>query len=368
MELVYYWINKDNCINEKGFCFSPEYSISMLKSKEEIYEVRLEKKKIINIFASEVISNLTVLVGDNGPGKSTFLRNILSINCYPLEKSCNEEYRKYTEEWNDNVISKEIQLFLKKEEATTPLEILRTHKIPEVNDEIIDNGFKELLEEAYIGNLSLDEYVLFISNCHYSRSCGLNLPKIDWEKVREGIRQQIKYLVKSDEKDNHFHRMIDDNSEEYFTEEEWSAYQIIKEFRDNDVWIYEKNQRLYIDLISSNLIRAFRDLGNKRYNKFSFEMESATIDAFKNATNANKNHFSGWFVGIWGQYSNSSEIDGQVTMMSLKKLRDDLNFIMQEYKEKNMNIAAMHTQNFIKKLDAIIKPENEDLQTRQVIQ
>lgn len=124
MELVYYWINKDICINEQGFCFSPECSISMLKSKEEIYEVRLEKKKIINIFASEVISNLTVLVGDNGSGKSTFLRNVLSINYYPLEKSCNEEYRKYTEEWNDNVISKEIQLFLKKEEALLHLKFL----------------------------------------------------------------------------------------------------------------------------------------------------------------------------------------------------------------------------------------------------
>lgn len=65
-------------------------------------------------------------------------------------------------------------------------------------------------------------------------------------------------------------------------------------------------------------------------------MESATINAFKNATNANKNHFSGWFVGIWGQYSNPSEIDEQVTMRSLKKLRDDLNFIRQEYKEKSM--------------------------------
>lgn len=257
---------------------------------------------------------------------------------------------------------------MKKEEATTPLEILRTHKIPEVNDEIINKVFKKLLTEVYAGNLSLDEYILFISKCHYARNYDLDLPEIDWERVRVGIRRQIKYLVQSDEKDNHFHRMIEDNSEEYFTEDEWSAYQIIKEFRDNDVWIYEKNQRLYIDLISSDLIRAFRDLSNKRYNKFSFEMESATIDAFKNATNANKNHFSGWFVGIWGQYSNSSEIDEQVTMRSLKKLRDDLNFIRQEYKEKNMNIAAMYTQNFIKKLDAIIKPENEDLQTRQVIQ
>ena len=55
-------------------------------------------------------------------------------------------------------------------------------------------------------------------------------------------------------------------------------------------------------------------------------------------------------------------------MMSLKKLRDDLNFMRQEYKEKCKNNSALHTQNFIKKLDAIIKPENEDLQTGQVIQ
>ena len=271
-------------------------------------------------------------------------------------------------EWNDDSISKEVQLFLKKEKAATPLEILRTHKIPEVNDEIIDNGFKELLVEAYAGNLSLDEYILFISNCCYSRSYNLDVPTIEWEKVREGIRRQIEHLVKSDEKDSHFHRMIGDDSKQYFTENEWLTYQIIKEFRDNDTLIYEKNQKLYIDLINSDLDVAFRDLSNKRYNKFSFEMESATINAFKNATNANKNHFSGWFVGIWGQYSNSSEINEQVTTMSLKKLRNDLNFIMQEYKEKNMNIAAAHTQNFIKKLEVIIKPENEDSLVEQVTQ
>lgn len=118
-------------------------------------------------------------------------------------------------------------------------------------------------------------------------------------------------------------------------------------------------------MISSDLNVAFRDLSNKRYNRFSLEMESATINAFKNADNMNKNHFSGWFVGIWGQYSNSPEIDGQVTTASLKKLRDDLNSVMQEYKEKSKNIAARHTQNFIEKLDAIIKPESEDTPVEQ---
>lgn len=268
-------------------------------------------------------------------------------------------------EWNDEVISKEIQLYLEKEKAVTPLEILRTHNLPEVDEEVIGKGFKDLLVEVYAGNLSLDEYILFLYNCCYSRIYDLDLPTIDWEKVRDGIRGQIKNLVKSDEKDSHFHRIIGDDSKEHFTEDEWSAYQIIKEFRDNDVWDYEKNQKLYIDLISSDLNVAFRDLSNKRYNRFSLEMESATINAFKNADNMNKNHFSGWFVGIWGQYSNSPEIDGQVTTASLKKLRDDLNSVMQEYKEKSKNIAARHTQNFIEKLDAIIKPESEDTPVEQ---
>ena len=263
-------------------------------------------------------------------------------------------------EWNEDVISKEIQLFLKKEKAATPLEILRTYNLPEVDEEIIDEGFKDLLIEVYAGNLSLDEYILFLYNCCYSRMYDFDLPTIDWEKVREGIRKQIKYLVESDEKDSHSHRMIGDDSKEHFTEDEWSAYQIIKEFRDNNVWIYEKNQKLYIDLISSDLNVAFIDLSNKRYNKFSLEMESATINAFKNANNTDKKYFSEWFVGIWGQYSNSPKINAQVTTVSLKKLRDDLNSVMWEYKERNKNIAAKHTQNFIEDLDAIIKTESED--------
>ena len=47
-------------------------------------------------------------------------------------------------EWNDEVISKEIQLYLEKEKAVTPLEILRTHNLPEVDEEVIDKGFKDL--------------------------------------------------------------------------------------------------------------------------------------------------------------------------------------------------------------------------------
>ena len=44
MELIYYWINKKKCIHEQGFCFSPEYNISMLKLEDESYELRISRK------------------------------------------------------------------------------------------------------------------------------------------------------------------------------------------------------------------------------------------------------------------------------------------------------------------------------------
>ncbi len=262
-------------------------------------------------------------------------------------------------EWNDEDITRQLQMLLEKEKAATPLEILKTHQLPEIEEDIIDNGVKELLNEVYAGKLSLDEYILFLENCSYAKIYGVNLPTIDWEKVRAGIREQIEKLVNSEENDSHSHRMIGDDSREYFTEDEWSTYQIIKEFRDNDIWIYEKNQKMYIELVCSDLNVAFKKLNNKRYNAFTLEMETATINSFKNANNMDKNHFSGWFVGIWGSYSSSPEVDEQVTTASLMKLKDDLNSVMQEYKDKNKNIAAKHTQNFIDRINAIIKSKSE---------
>ena len=45
MELIYYWINKKKCIHEQGFCFSPEYNISMRKPEPEKYELEISRNK-----------------------------------------------------------------------------------------------------------------------------------------------------------------------------------------------------------------------------------------------------------------------------------------------------------------------------------
>ena len=53
MELIYYWINKKKCIHEQGFCFSPEYNISMLKVEQGKYELKISRKKENNVFLSD---------------------------------------------------------------------------------------------------------------------------------------------------------------------------------------------------------------------------------------------------------------------------------------------------------------------------
>lgn len=60
MELIYYWINNHRCIHEQGFCFSPEYNISMDKSENGIYEVKMIMN-IINKNLNAYIGNLLMV-------------------------------------------------------------------------------------------------------------------------------------------------------------------------------------------------------------------------------------------------------------------------------------------------------------------
>lgn len=92
MELIYYWINEDNCIHEQGFNFSPEYNIVLSKDETGLYHLELFKTDCINVFSSNVISNITAVVGENGAGKSTLLKNLMRLNCFPMEKITKGNY------------------------------------------------------------------------------------------------------------------------------------------------------------------------------------------------------------------------------------------------------------------------------------
>ena len=92
----------------------------------------------------------------------------------------------------------EIESIRARNKAQTPYDILRLSRIMDVDEEIIENGFNELLEKSYGGELSLDEYVLLIENSAWARSFEYSLPeKIDWEKVKQGIEKRIGMIFRT---------------------------------------------------------------------------------------------------------------------------------------------------------------------------
>lgn len=138
MELIYYWINKKKCIHEQGFCFSPEYNISMLKVEQGKYELKISRKKENNMFSSDVISNITVLVGDNGAGKTTLLKELWSLRCYPFENEDREEYQEFNKNENEK---KRNLIILKKDDGQLYLYTNIYQKNIQIQGEIIKNIF-----------------------------------------------------------------------------------------------------------------------------------------------------------------------------------------------------------------------------------
>lgn len=98
--------------------------------------------------------------------------------------------------WDDDALTYEIGVIQAKKKAETASDIVRTHRIMDVEEEVIIEGFPQVVEMAYAGELSLDEYVYFIQNNCWGRYYKFELPvSVDWNKVQTGITSAIKNLL-----------------------------------------------------------------------------------------------------------------------------------------------------------------------------
>lgn len=98
--------------------------------------------------------------------------------------------------WDQDALKCEIEIIKECERAKTPADIVRTNRIIDIEEEIVYEGFPAVLEMAYTGRLSLDDYVQFIRNCCWARTYGFTLPVIiNWEDVKTGIKICINSLI-----------------------------------------------------------------------------------------------------------------------------------------------------------------------------
>lgn len=258
--------------------------------------------------------------------------------------------------WNEDAVLHEIEDVKKRQAAKKPCEIIRVNRIMDIDEDVIKEGFSEFLKNVYTGQLSLDDYILFVENSRWARYFDYNFPiTIDWNRVKNGVEKCIEAYKKALPDGQILYRIIGDmDKRDFFNDEEWSIYQLISDFASGDKLMFLKNRNLYIEKISRELSSALVLVQNKRYNVFDEEMAITTAQAFKNDNNYGKQVFVTYFKHIWMHNIQSHEMrieDGINGFKKLKGLLENLLDTIPKYK----TFEALHTKNFIQSIDEIIQ-------------
>lgn len=258
-------------------------------------------------------------------------------------------------EWNTQKLNGEINRIKEQERAVEPSEIVRTHRVVDIDEEVFSKGFPDVLNLAYNGNLTLYEYVSFIMNCYWARTYDLDIPNVDWTKVCEGINTQINHLIEQNIEDAHTRANINEENKEHFLPEEWGAYTLIRDFWENNKLTFNINKKLYLATISDDPSSAFIKCQNKCFNSFDIEMAEATICAFKQSDNYTKIHFANDFSKMWRYYADRTSINLEETVAGFERLLELLEKSKEEFQEANKKISVIHTESFINSVKQLIQ-------------
>lgn len=267
--------------------------------------------------------------------------------------------------WDVDALTYEIEVIQSKKKAETPSDIVRTHRIMDVEEEVIIKGFPQVVEMAYAGELSLDEYVHFIQNNCWGRYYNFEFPlSVDWDKVRTGVATVIKSLLDSRKEGQQLHSIIGTESREYFTEDEWNTYQLIAEFQNGNLLMFSNNKNLYIEGMREDAFTAFTACQNKRFNMFDEEMAIVTAEAYAKGDNSTRHQFSGYFNDMWRENILSKDIKPEESLLGFRKLHELMNVQKEGFEKSGKVFAVRHTEDFIKRIDEMIeKLEESETQT-----
>lgn len=260
-----------------------------------------------------------------------------------------------TGEWNSEDIDAEIKYVIDRDKAMEPKDIVRTHRIIDIEEEVIEKGFPEILQMAYDGELTIDEYVNFIQNSYLARAYNAPIPDIEWHKIRTGLKTKIDSLLQQGIEQSHTRMYISNDQKQYFTEDEWDTYELISQMHEKSILMFNRNRKRYVQLMKQNSGQAFSESHNKRFDYFSHEMAEVTADAFQNEDNASKCMFPGYFDGMWDHYTSRPDVEIEKTVDGFKELKVRLELIQNGYKKQKYNIAAKHTETFINVVNKLIE-------------
>ena len=265
-------------------------------------------------------------------------------------------------EWSEEILEREIDFIKERRKAKTPEEIVRTKRVIDVDEEVINEGFPTVLNMAYEGLLTLDEYILFLENSCWARDSGFIYSiDVDWKKIQQGVKICISRLINIKAEGQQTHFFIGEASKAHFTKDEWDTYCIIENFRNSNILVFSNNRQLYIEEMNKDADAAFVKCQNKRFDVFDEEMAIASATAYARGDNGSKHNYVVDFNRMWKVNIISPDIKKGESVQGFCKLHDMLERQLLELKSINKKIAVRHTNDFIENVNEIIEILKKDI-------
>ena len=239
-------------------------------------------------------------------------------------------------------IEKEVYCIVAGKEQTAPEREVLDKAFWELSQEIIDRGLPQVLQQAYDGKLTMDDYVALLGRLDDFRKIGVPIQcDVDDARLLQGFHNRKAKIIKGDICEERGHRrLMRDEGETKLTPQEQSLNEEIEKLQDQ--WPYLMNEIFFMDYLKNPTYE--RGLVAKSIILVCFDDEllTAFLSAYKEANISEQQEMLTTLkeISFRGGAIKRDEADTETTRENFEKL------------ENALHSEAEHTSDAVKKFYA----------------
>lgn len=256
--------------------------------------------------------------------------------------------------WNEKNIEADCKAYLERHKAESPYDKVRLYSVYQVEDKEIAEGWPQLVSSAYEGNLSLDDYVVFVGNYECLNKHKYPIEPVQWKKLQAGINRKIKKAIAEKESFGVLRIWPEKQISGYSTEAQ-KTLRPIKELFDSSRFRYANNEQSYVEKMQTDHFGALQIVEDKIMAVFTEEMADVTAEAFEKIGNLEKSEFQSRFGRLWRSAINLTEFDSGESICGFGKMKEKLMDYQKQCEEEKKQMTAILTGELIEKVDEIIE-------------
>ena len=252
--------------------------------------------------------------------------------------------------WDSGKILSAAKRIKEKQNLDNDCNKLRLGSIQDLEDSAIDNGIEPLLEKAYSGEISLDDYLNLMQNFALARALHYSFSMdISGEKLLEGVNKCIERIKNGEVTDECQIQCDSPLLMKHYLEEQYESdiVGIIDSFRKSNYQYELQSQQAYMEALQKGL-QSFKE-SNIKIPLISMTKEICDLiyEKYAESSNAVKSGFANDFRFQIKDMSKSS-----TNVRNLNYLKTKLKNLCNEYENKNQQMAAIHTRILLSAVDS----------------